>query len=115
MRISDWSSDVCSSDLPVFAVGKQPFEHDRSGAGVDLVVHKDQRAVTKFMLAVARVGNDRQWLFGVLPSLVDGLERVPRNGEFDGNWVVLIYADQTRGVGGLADVAVGHPPGPPPP
>src|SRR3546814_11365784 len=85
MRISDWSSDVCSSDLPVFAVGKQPFEHDRSGAGVDLVVHKDQRAVTQFMLAVARVGNDRQWLFGVLPSLVDGLERVPRNGEFDGN------------------------------
>src|SRR3546814_15159770 len=31
MRISDWSSDVCSSDLPLFDKGRTLFNLDRAG------------------------------------------------------------------------------------
>src|SRR3546814_11074420 len=42
MRISDWSSDVCSSDLATFSTPylARPFEH-----GADLVYH----SATKFL------------------------------------------------------------------
>src|SRR3546814_7600068 len=33
MRISDWSSDVCSSDLKRVACGERPFPRPRAGAG----------------------------------------------------------------------------------
>src|SRR3546814_12986171 len=36
MRISDWSSDVCSSDLPAFA-GTQPFPTEDSPAAYSTV------------------------------------------------------------------------------
>src|SRR3546814_302540 len=41
MRISDWSSDVCSSDLDVIEIGDYAFVHAGVCPGVDLA---DQRA-----------------------------------------------------------------------
>src|SRR3546814_7859524 len=36
MRISDWSSDVCSSDLPAVAlIDFDAAQHDRRAAGLD--------------------------------------------------------------------------------
>src|SRR3546814_10431191 len=51
MRISDWSSDVCSSDLPVGVAGfpvhprnaEQPVEPRRLGRGLHRPLHRLQR------------------------------------------------------------------------
>src|SRR3546814_19444935 len=39
MRISDWSSDVCSSDLPLLGIGNAAV--DQHGGGFLAVVHLD--------------------------------------------------------------------------
>src|SRR3546814_7244156 len=36
MRISDWSSDVCSSDLLVRQIGDERFLHPEHGVGVEI-------------------------------------------------------------------------------
>src|SRR3546814_13282204 len=51
MRISDWSSDVCSSDLPAFKVGEQIAEVVRRHRKVSRAEARD-RAVA----ALASVG-----------------------------------------------------------
>src|SRR3546814_20796880 len=47
MRISDWSSDVCSSDLPQF---------DRAGTGLPVPVAVAVAMVTPFGAALAMAG-----------------------------------------------------------
>src|SRR3546814_14916322 len=54
MRISDWSSDVCSSDLPRLRAGRHFPEHllEIVGREGEAVAHGFQRAVLALRLAV---------------------------------------------------------------
>src|SRR3546814_2483975 len=77
MRISDWSSDVCSSDLknrprtPQIALGLLPGRRHRRGAGgVDGKVDGEGRA-----LAGHRIGEDVP--ARLLDDAVDGREPQP--------------------------------------
>src|SRR3546814_11569921 len=58
MRISDWSSDVCSSDLLEFA------DHPRRQEGVDreqeIARERDQRDIHRHERAEAHAGEDQQ-------------------------------------------------------
>src|SRR3546814_1809468 len=67
MRISDWSSDVCSSDLAVAdqvqAVGRQFLHADRAGR-----------------IAVARIGLPVQVLAAVIVSEKRGVQDGDRHG-----------------------------------
>src|SRR3546814_9623128 len=44
MRISDWSSDVCSSDLEVVACGPIEAECHRLGVAFDVALQRDRKA-----------------------------------------------------------------------
>src|SRR3546814_18212105 len=50
MRISDWSSDVCSSDLKAISIG---FDADRDYVTVDLTTLTDNRARAFELLKLA--------------------------------------------------------------
>src|SRR3546814_13658121 len=64
MRISDWSSDVCSSDLAVFV------EAFRKGFGAfyDSVAEPDALAAMKLTLLVAAIAVPLNMIFGVTAS-----------------------------------------------
>src|SRR3546814_14211024 len=51
MRISDWSSDVCSSDLPLGLTGRAPYIWGIADVAESGVAHADQNS--------PRVGNPR--------------------------------------------------------
>src|SRR3546814_6547990 len=63
MRISDWSSDVCSSDLPVICAEGYLFELERrgylqAGAFVPEVVLEHPEAVTRLHEDFVHAGSD---------------------------------------------------------
>src|SRR3546814_4804254 len=47
MRISDWSSDVCSSDLPCSLVGRQAQRRARLRHGIDEAEQESRAAARK--------------------------------------------------------------------
>src|SRR3546814_1938759 len=64
MRISDWSSDVCSSDLLTQAVGLVPAIHAR-----------DRR-----LASLKRLGAAAEWALGTTPrATVEGWRHCPGN------------------------------------
>src|SRR3546814_4096635 len=68
MRISDWSSDVCSSDLPV--VIKAGFDHLKITVDIDFLqmVDQDDGGVTE-LRNVARADLDLQAIVGAIAVL----------------------------------------------
>src|SRR3546814_8097324 len=59
MRISDWSSDGCSSDLAAFLLGGElVLEMDPGGARLDIGLH-DLEAVQRAAEARLGIGDDR--------------------------------------------------------
>src|SRR3546814_9093013 len=81
MRISDWSSDVCSSDLvrPAPTVG-QPCKGQAAGRieqGERHTAHQAQLGVGKMQIGFYRASQDRQQLaVGSIQAIADG----KRNG-----------------------------------
>src|SRR3546814_10230745 len=75
MRISDWSSDVCSSDLPQFLL--RPFEHE---AGQLLA-----EGVVDLLQGVAGDGEG----FRERPAHADGLGALSRKDESHGHGRLL--------------------------
>src|SRR3546814_7520979 len=81
MRISDWSSDVCSSDLPMLLLPEQPVSTPRAGVAQWLGILADGLARTpngsaKLPLLFARAAywlNDEDW--AVRTTLVEALDR----------------------------------------
>src|SRR3546814_10508676 len=67
MRISDWSSDVCSSDLPAL---ERADRHRRGRMGVDDRMRIGQFAVEQAVLDKARLV-DVPWIVGVDLVAVD--------------------------------------------
>src|SRR3546814_20152348 len=58
MRISDWSSDVCSSDLPAVALqGMEGAEHGGQDLGLEALALQGQQAVVERLQMLARVLN----------------------------------------------------------
>src|SRR3546814_1684351 len=47
MRISDWSSDVCSSDLLALAHAPEPAEREPQDPGIELVAQPPQHALAE--------------------------------------------------------------------
>src|SRR3546814_9941562 len=101
MRISDWSSDVCSSDLPVGSYdqrdteshGKQPERDDRPAA--------PGRAGSTFMIA-DRIGGGGVDQPGRQPGLQSALKvhfLVPARSSPE--WLPRISAQVQRGAGAL--------------
>src|SRR3546814_18185801 len=62
MRISDWSSDVCSSDLPAPVLGRQQRLEGRRGVG-ELLRRRDQP------------GNDDHAALDIILGRIDAVER----------------------------------------
>src|SRR3546814_6026225 len=102
MRISDWSSDVCSSDLPV------PVDQFRIAVAetYDVIVQpKDDRAYTIFAASMARTGYAR----GTLAPR-DGMQaEIPPMGEPP----LLTMSDMGMSMdhGSMAGMDMGNMPG----
>src|SRR3546814_2520130 len=63
MRISDWSSDVCSSDLLIDIFGAKPFRHHEIDLhGADLPTAADRIAHVVFDLGAVEGALARQFL-----------------------------------------------------
>src|SRR3546814_6617372 len=80
MRISDWSSDVCSSDLPVDGFARQP--HHRVGP---------------FIIAVRRAAGDLEHL--ARSGLRKGGEAVGQVGSIFGAHIAAASRSEERRVG----------------
>src|SRR3546814_9186296 len=75
LRISDWSSDVCSSDLSVMAAGRrwaQGHDAERQLSFTDSVEHADGQDI---LLSTGAL----QYLDYTLPELLQRLRRKPRH------------------------------------
>src|SRR3546814_13539187 len=70
MRISDWSSDVCSSDLVVEGISDLRDESDRDGVRVVIELRRD--AVTEVVLAQLFRYTPLQTSFGVNMLALNG-------------------------------------------
>src|SRR3546814_8968023 len=70
MRISDWSSDVCSSDLPVPAIA----EVDRGDEGIEVARVIGEIEPRRPFLIVGRVGALRD----LLQLVIGGIEQLRR-------------------------------------
>src|SRR3546814_3467767 len=71
MRISDWSSDVCSSDLVVAVRASRPFPVDRGCADCPIRKMKIHREI--------RVSNDKFDLTGKVAIIVGGTQGMGLN------------------------------------
>src|SRR3546814_9463863 len=58
MRISDWSSDVCSSDLPEDRLGHDRVVAVGDGAGVHGLTHQASRVLERDALTLADAGRE---------------------------------------------------------
>src|SRR3546814_10698602 len=85
MRISDWSSDVCSSDLNLFRVGKE----------------LEERAHSRDFAAMLDISLDAKAAVGVFADFVD----VPRAGLITASMQVDRAADNLGEVDGSLDVS----------
>src|SRR3546814_13878983 len=66
MRISDWSSDVCSSDLRLPEIGRGGAGHRRQRAEVDVRAVRCGIDARRRQLAIARdIGGERQELIAL--------------------------------------------------
>src|SRR3546814_10287332 len=81
MRISDWSSDVCSSDLPIFQGGKLRAEHAGATARLDEAVADYNKAILTAVReaadALAQIESSRRDLAQQQQALT-GLSEVTR-------------------------------------
>src|SRR3546814_11884207 len=81
MRISDWSSDVCSSDLPIFQGGKLRAEHAGATARLDEAVADYNNAILTAVReaadALAQIESSRRDLAQQQQALT-GLSEVTR-------------------------------------
>src|SRR3546814_10227087 len=59
MRISDWSSDVCSSDLPNVTIGSDIYDMSQKGGPVTNVTVRGQNHPNVADLPLPRVGYAR--------------------------------------------------------
>src|SRR3546814_1472530 len=60
MRISDWSSDVCSSDLQVgcrLLVARQPGDLRQAGDGIEGEAHLGDRRLIGHVVSISSAGN----------------------------------------------------------
>src|SRR3546814_17405738 len=81
MRISDWSSDVCSSDLPRFAFAFVAFAFV-IGGGIDRLADRQRLPQLDAARAVAvEIGGNMRWLVARQPHQFGRARRAPRSEE----------------------------------
>src|SRR3546814_11572313 len=81
MRISDWSSDVCSSDLPTRGIGERTLDEVRKRARTDAVSlwEASIRAARGNELA-ARARNELAGFHALIDALDGEVSELPQSG-----------------------------------
>src|SRR3546814_16722898 len=115
MRISDWSSDVCSSDLPVLVTGSPGGAHIINYVTKSIVAVLDWGLDPEHAVALPNISNrngptvlEAGLETGIAPDLAGGLRRLgheTRAGTFSSGINLLLF---------LADGSLVWPADPPP-